>query len=86
MIIWVNDDDLIDWLIDYLMIHWQVICDYSSESLIVWWLFDWLFDDYFSKSLIIWCLFDAYLMIILIIWLRLLLAISMHWSLSVASG
>ena len=59
------DDYLTDYLIDYLMI----ICDYSSESLIICRLFDWLFDDYFSESLIIWCLFDAYLMIILIIWL-----------------
>jgi len=25
----------------------MIICDYLSESLIIWWLFDWLFDDYF---------------------------------------
>ena len=47
----------------YLMI----ICDYSSESLIIWWLFDWLFDDYLwlffrilDYLMLIWCLFDAY--------------------------
>jgi len=40
----------------------MIICDYLSESLIIWWLFDWLFDDYFFWNL-------DYLMIILIIWL-----------------
>ena len=42
----------------------MIICDYLSESLIIWWLFDWLFDDYFfwilDYLMIIWCLFDDY--------------------------
>ena len=42
----------------------MIICDYLSESLIIWWLFDWLFDDYFfwilDYLMIIWCLFDYY--------------------------
>ena len=42
----------------------MIICDYLSESLIIWWLFDWLFVDYFfwilDYLMLIWCLFDDY--------------------------
>ena len=61
-------DDYLSYLMIVCLIDWLIIWWLSSESLIIWWLFDWLFDDYFSESLIIWWLFDDYLMIILIIW------------------
>ena len=68
-IIDVSIDDYHDlsYLIIIWLIIWLIICDYSSESLIIRWLLDWLFDDYLwlffwilDYLMLIWWLFDAY--------------------------